>query len=374
MEGRVQLLRQVLYRMSGQRNGDHRGMKDLWKGNLALVEGALAGGLDAYFGYPITPQNEVIEYMSLRMREEGRTFLQAESELASINMVFGAALAGKRAMTSSSSPGISLMQEGISYLVGCELPAVIVNVQRGGPGLGNISAAQGDYFQAVRSGGHGDSKLIVLTPGNVQEMYEMARDSFDLAFKYKNPVMILADGVLGQMSEPTMIDKTKTGNGTKVKDLGWNLTGCEGRERRFIRSLFMNEGELEAHNYKLWDKFEAMKAEVRWEERDTEDAEVILIGYGTAARINLDAYIEERRKGRKVGYFRLMTAYPFPDERLRELAAKAKFLVVEMSMGQMVQDVRLAVNGSTAVEFYGKPGGGLPDTAVIAEKIEAMLP
>ena len=181
-------------------------MKKLWKGNLALVEGSIAGGLDAYFGYPITPQNEVTEYMSLRMKQEGRIFLQSESELAAINMVFGTALTGKRSMTSSSSPGISLMQEGISYLVGCELPCVISNVQRGGPGLGNISGAQGDYFQSVKGGGHGDYKMIVLAPATVQEMYEMARDSFDLAFKYRNPVMILTDGVIGQMIEPVKID------------------------------------------------------------------------------------------------------------------------------------------------------------------------
>ncbi len=345
----------------------------LFKGNLALVEGAIAGGLDAYFGYPITPQNEVTEYMSLRMREEGRIFLQAESELAAINMVLGAALTGKKAMTTSSSPGISLMQEGISYLVGCELPAVIVNVQRGGPGLGNISGAQGDYFQSTRGGGHGDYKMIVLTPASVWEMYEMTRDSFDLALKYRNSVMILTDGVIGQMLEPAEINTARDNERAEVKDLKWNLTGCTGRESRFIRSLFMAEGELEEHNYKLFKKFEAMEKEVKWEEKDTQSAKVILVGYGTNARINLDAYQQARERGWDVGYFRLKTACPFPAKRINELALKSKFLVVEMSMGQMVEDVRLAVNGRTEVKFYGKPGGGLPEVNVILKNLEEML-
>lgn len=349
------------------------GVKKLWQGNLVLVEGALAGGLDAYFGYPITPQNEVTEYMSLRMREEKRIFLQAESELAAINMVLGASLTGKKAMTTSSSPGISLMQEGISYLVGCELPAVIVNVQRGGPGLGNISGAQGDYFQAVKGGGHGDYKLLVLAPANVQEMYEMTRDSFDLALKYRNPVMILTDGVLGQMLEPAEVNTLKPGRNTKIKDLAWNLTGCKGRSSRFIRSLLMAEGELEEHNYKIWKKFKDMQQEVSWEEKDMQDAEVILIGYGASARINIDAYQQARARGWRVGYFRLKTVYPFPSERIKELAAKSNFLVVEMSMGQMVEDVRLAVNGKAKVNFYGRPGGGIPDTDKILTIIKDML-
>jgi len=352
-------------------------MKKLWKGNYALVEGAIAGGLDAYFGYPITPQNEVAEYMSLRMRQLGRVFLQTESELASINMVLGGALTGKKVMTSSSSPGISLMQEGISYLAGCELPCVIVNVQRGGPGLGNISGAQGDYFQSVKGGGHGDYKLLVLTPSTVQEMYEMARDSFELAFKYRNPVMILTDGVLGQMMEPAEIEKSVRCKGQSVKeveDFGWNLTGCKGRERRFIRSLFMKEGELEEHNYKLQKKFLEMKEELKYDEKGVDDAHVVLIGYGLCARINMDACFRMRKKGWKVGYMNLKTVYPFPEDRLFELAEEnKKFLVVEMSLGQMVEDVKLAVKGRTEVQFFGRPAGGIPEVDKIINIVEGML-
>ncbi|MBN2406954.1 MAG: 3-methyl-2-oxobutanoate dehydrogenase subunit VorB [Elusimicrobia bacterium] len=348
-------------------------MKKLWKGNHALVEGALAGGLDAYFGYPITPQNEVPEYMSLRMKQEKRVFLQAESELASINMVFGAALTGKRAMTTSSSPGISLMQEGISYLVGCELPAVIVNVQRGGPGLGNIAGAQGDYFQSVKGGGHGDYRLITLTPFSVQEMYEMTRDSFDLAFKYRNPVLILADGVIGQMLEPADLPEKVPPRKEFPYSMDWILDGAAGRDSRFIRSLVMDEGGLEQHNYRLWDKFAKMEKEISWEEHGTEDADVILVGYGTSARINLDVYNSARKNGLKAGYFRLRTAFPFPSKRLSELSSRSGFLVTEMSMGQMVEDVRLAVSGRSDVEFYGRPAGGLPEEEKIYGILERML-
>lgn len=350
-------------------------MKKLWQGNLAIVEGAIAGGVDAYFGYPITPQNEIAEYMSKRMRKIGRVFLQAESEVASINMVFGAALTGKLAMTSSSSPGISLMQEGISYLAGCELPAVIVNVQRGGPGLGNISGSQGDYFQSTKGGGHGDYKLAVFTPSTVEELYTMTRDAFTIALNYRCPVMLLTDGVVGQMLEPAEINPEYQKIEKKiVPDLGWNLTGSKDRKPRFIKSLFMGEQELENHNYKLFEKYKKMEKELTaWEEKDTSNADVILVGYGTSARINLDTYIEAKKKGWNVGYFRLKTVYPFPSKRLKELSANSKFLVIEMSMGQMVEDVRLAVNGKTCVEFYGRPGGGLPEKAKILDKISGML-
>ncbi len=346
--------------------------KKLLKGNHAVVEGALKGGLDAYFGYPITPQNEITEYMSHRMREEDRVFLQAESELAAINMVFGAALTGKKTMTTSSSPGISLMQEGISYLAGCELPAVIVNVQRGGPGLGNIAGAQGDYFQSVKGGGHGDYHMLTLAPASVGETYSMCRDSFDLAFKYRSPVLILTDGVIGQMIEPAEIDDSPLKKNNEIKDIGWNLTGCIGRERRFIRSLYMNEGELEELNWRLAARYEEMKKETDWEEADTEDASLILVGYGTSARINYDAARRAREEGMKVGYFRPKTLYPFPSERLKELSEKSNFLVVEMSMGQMVEDVRLAVSKDTRVEFYGRPAGGFPETEKIIEICKKM--
>lgn len=345
-------------------------MKKLWKGNLAIVEGALAGGIDAYFGYPITPQNEVPEYMSLRMKQEGRVFLQAESELASINMVFGAALAGKRSMTSSSSPGISLMQEGISYLAGCELPAVIVNVQRGGPGLGNISGAQGDYFQSVKGGGHGDYRMPVFTPATVQEMYGMTRDSFECALRFRSPVLILTDGVLGQMQEPADIPELQ-GYSPSVPDLGWNLTGSSGRDPRFIRSLLMNEGGLEDHNYLLEEKYTGFEDLADWEEKDTEDARLILVGYGTGARIMHDAYRLGRKSGLRIGYLRLKTVCPFPGKRIRELSENSRFLVIELSMGQMVEDVRL--NSASDVGFYGRPAGGLPEVEKILEKAERML-
>ncbi|MFC1485160.1 3-methyl-2-oxobutanoate dehydrogenase subunit VorB [bacterium] len=341
------------------------------KGNHALVEGSIASGLDAYFGYPITPQNEITEQMSVRMREENRIFLQAESEIASINMVFGAALAGKKALTSSSSPGISLMQESVSYLVGCEMPVVLINVQRGGPGLGNIAGAQGDYFQSVKGGGHGDYKIIVLTPATVQEMYDMPAKAFELAFKYRNPVLILADGVLGQMSEKIETDENRVYSTDKGKD--WALTGCRGRDSRFIRSLLIEDAQLEKHNYKLFEKFKRMRDELDWEEIDTDDADIILVGYGTSARINHDAYLKARERGWKVGYFRLKMVYPFPEKRLAELAEKSKFLVVEMSMGQMVEDVKLSTNCKNIVDFYGVPGGGIPDVNKILEKIEALL-
>jgi 2-oxoglutarate/2-oxoacid ferredoxin oxidoreductase subunit alpha len=360
-------------------------MIKLLKGNYALVEGAIKAGLEAYFGYPITPQNEITEYMSVRMRQENRVFLQTESELASINMTFGAALAGKIAMTSSSSPGMSLMQEGISYLIGCELPCVLVNVQRGGPGLGNISGAQGDYFQAVKGGGHGDCKMICLTPASVQEMYEMTIKSFYLAFKYRNPVIILSDGIIGQMMEKVELKPLEDVLKRQIKNFNideynavfdtsdWALTGCKNREPRFIRSLYMDEGELTERNYLLADKYKKMIDELDWEEEFIEDAEVVLVAYGISSRINRDACMLARKAGLKVGCFRLKTAFPFPSERLNEIAKTKKVLVVEMSMGQMVEDVRLAVNGRNTVDFYGVPGGDLPETYVILEKIKSML-
>ena len=337
------------------------------------MEGALQGGIDAYFGYPITPQNEITEYMSRRMREEERVFLQSESELAAINMVFGAALTGKKAMTTSSSPGISLMQEGISYLAGCELPAVIVNVQRGGPGLGNIAGAQSDYFQSVKGGGHGDYRLLTLAPASVGETYSMCRDAFDLAFKYRSPVLILTDGVIGQMIEPAEIDDRPLKAEKEIKDLGWNLTGNKGRDSRFIRSLYMGEGELENLNRRLALRYDKMKDETDWEEKYIEDAEVILVGYGTAARINHDAVERARKNGMKVGYFRPKTLFPFPSKRLEELSGKSDFFVIEMSMGQMVEDVRLAVSGKSRVKFYGRAAGGLPRLEKILKICQKMI-
>ena len=346
----------------------------LMKGNHAVGEGAIRAGCQAYFGYPITPQNEITAYMAKRMLEEGMVFIQAESEIAAINMVFGASLAGARAMTSSSSPGISLKQEGISYMVGCELPGVIVNIQRGGPGLGNISGAQGDYFQATRGGGHGDYYLIVLAPASVQEMFDLTREAFDLADKYRNPVIILADGILGQMLEPVRIEKKKPVLSFTTKK-EWILDGCKGREPRMIRSLLMEEGVLEEHNWKLNNKYEKMKtSEVRVETDNLEDAELALVGYGTSARICNEAMKAARRKGIRVGLIRPITLWPFPEKVIAENVRKLKaFLVIEMSLGQMVEDVRLAANGKCPVYFYGKPGSGIPEVNVIVDRIEKIL-
>jgi len=346
----------------------------LMKGNDAVGEGAIQAGCQAYFGYPITPQNEITAYMAKKMLEEGRVFIQAESEIAAINMVFGASLTGARAMTSSSSPGISLKQEGISYMVGCELPGVVVNIQRGGPGLGNISGAQGDYFQATRGGGHGDYYLIVLAPASVQEMYDLTREAFDLADKYRNPVIILADGILGQMLEPVRIEKENPmPNFDTKKD--WILNGCKEREPRMVRSLLMDEGALEEHNWKLNKKYEEMKrSEVRVETDNLEDAEVALIGYGTSARICREAMETARKKGMRVGLIRPITLWPFPEKVIAKNVDKLKaFLVLEMSLGQMVEDVRLATDGKCPVYFYGRPGGGIPEVDVIVDRIEKIL-
>jgi len=346
----------------------------LMKGNDAVGEGAIQAGCQAYFGYPITPQNEITAYMAKKMLEEGRVFIQAESEIAAINMVFGASLTGARAMTSSSSPGISLKQEGISYMVGCELPGVVVNIQRGGPGLGNISGAQGDYFQATRGGGHGDYYLIVLAPASVQEMYDLTREAFDLADKYRNPVIILADGILGQMLEPVRIGKENPmPNFDTKKD--WILNGCKEREPRMVRSLLMDEGALEEHNWKLNKKYEEMKrSEVRVETDNLEDAEVALVGYGTSARICREAMETARKKGMRVGLIRPITLWPFPEKVIAKNVDKLKaFLVLEMSLGQMVEDVRLATDGKCPVYFYGRPGGGIPEVDVVVDRIERIL-
>lgn len=348
--------------------------KILIKGNIALCEGAIAAGCKAYFGYPITPQNEVPAYMSKRMIELGRVFLQAESELAAVNMVLGASVTGARAMTSSSSPGISLKQEGISYLAGCELPAVIANVQRGGPGLGNIAGSQADYFQAVKGGGHGDYRLIVLAPYSVQEMYDHAKLAFDLADIYRNPVMILSDGVVGQMMEPAEIPPLEKAEKPKTVKKDWVLDGAKGRDPRFVRSLLMGEGALEQHNYDIQKKYELIKQkEVRVETSGTEDAEVVLVAFGIAARAVKAAAKQLRASGVKAGFIRPVTLWPFPEKAVADAAKPGrKFLVVELNMGQMVEDVRLAVNGKCPVEFFGKPGGGTISQEEITEKVKKI--
>ncbi len=341
-------------------------------GNDACGEGAIQAGCRFYAGYPITPQNELTAYMAKRMMDVGGVFIQSESELAAINMVFGASAVGARAMTSSSSPGISLKQEGISYLVGCELPAVIVNIQRGGPGLGNIAPSQADYFQAVKGGGHGDYKLIVLAPSSVQEILDCTYIAFDLADKYRNPVFILGDGLLGQMMEP--IQPIMNPN-PKVPEKPWALTGCKGRRPNVIKSLLLGEGVLEEHNKRLQEKFKRIKDnEIRVETFNTKDSDIILVAYGSVARTAKASMEMAREKGLKVGLIRPITLWPFPEKIINEIAYRTKkFLVVEMSAGQMLEDVMLAVKGKREVDFYGRMGGGIPTEEEILQRIEALI-
>lgn len=340
----------------------------LTKGNEALSMGAIKAGCLYYFGYPITPQNEVPEYMSRVLPGLGGEYVQAESELAAINMVMGASALGVRSMTSSSSPGISLMQETLSYMAGQELPAVIVNIVRCGPGLGGIAASQSDYFQAVKGGGHGDYKLIVLAPAGVQEMYDHTMLAFHLADRYRNPVMVLADAVLGQMQEPILERDEVPPEPRKP----WALDGARNRPMRYLKSLYLKEGELEAHNKVLQEKYrEIQKHEVQFEEYLTDDAKMVVAAFGTSARIAKTAINMAREKGLKVGLFRPITVYPFPKNQLKTLSGKVKnFLVVEMNTGQMVEDVRLSVAGDSDVQFYGRPGGGIPTPNEVLEQIE----
>ncbi len=348
------------------------GKRVLVKGNDAVAMGAIAAGCRYYFGYPITPQNEIPEFMSRELPKIGGEFVQAESELASINMVMGAVAVGQRAMTSSSSPGISLMQESLSYMAGQELPAMLVNMVRCGPGLGGIAASQGDYWQATKGGGHGDYHLIVLAPSSVQELYDLTILAFDLADRYRNPTMILGDAILGQMKEPIT---PSTAQPEEIRK-PWALTGAEGRQRRYIKSLYLDEGELEAHNLKLFQKYgEIAKHETRWEETGTEDAELVVVAFGSAARIARTAVAQARQQGMKVGTFRPITLFPFPRARLSEISGKVKrFLTVELNMGQMVDDVRLSVQEGTRVGFYGRPGGAIPTPQDILGEIVKHYP
>ncbi|MCK9594138.1 MAG: 3-methyl-2-oxobutanoate dehydrogenase subunit VorB [Candidatus Omnitrophica bacterium] len=345
--------------------------KILMTGNEAIAEGAIRAGCLFYAGYPITPQNELTAYMARHMPENGRVFIQAESELAAINMIFGASATGVRAMTSSSSPGISLKQEGISYLAGAELPAVIVNMMRGGPGLGNISPSQADYFQATKGGGHGDYHLIVLAPAAVEEAYELMFTAFDLADEYRGPVMILGDGMLGQMMEPMRMKEHKINNIAKP----WALTGCSGRKPNIIRSLYIKDGILEEVNLRLQKKYQQIKAkEQRWEEELLDDAKLILVSYGGMSRICRSAVKNLRDKGTKAGLLRPISLWPFPDKAFEKaIRPGVKFLVVEMSYGQMVEDVRLAVNGKAEVAFIGRSGGGILSEEQIIKKAQEVL-
>jgi len=344
----------------------------LMRGNEALAEAAIRAGCKAFFGYPITPQNEIPGYMAEHLPLRGGVFLQAESEVAAINMVYGAAGAGARVMTSSSSPGISLKQEGISYIAAGELPCVIVNVMRCGPGLGGIHPSQGDYFQAVKGGGHGDYRLIVLAPGSVQEMADLTMLAFELADKWRNPVMILADGTLGQMMEPVEFSaKTKS----EPVEKPWATTGAVNRKPNVINTLDIVPESLERVNHRLLAKYERIKEEeVRWQAVGVEDADLILVGYGTSARVARSAMEQARRDGLKVGLFRPISLFPFPEKQIRELAkAERQFLVVEMSGGQMVEDVRLAVDGRSPVHFTNRLGGMVPTPEEVLEKVESIL-
>lgn len=347
--------------------------KILITGNEACGEGAIRGGCAFYAGYPITPQNELIAYMSRRMEEENRVFIQAESELAAINMLFGASATGARCMTSSSSPGISLKQEGISYLAGAELPAVIVNIVRGGPGLGNIAPSQSDYFQATRGGGHGDYRTIVLVPATVQEMFDFTVKAFDLADKYRMPVMLLSDGMLGQLMEPLELDKDIVPG--RSFDKSWALTGAAGREAGSIQSLYLKEGALEELNVRLQERYRKIaEEEADSEQYRTEGARIVLVAYGTTSRLCRQAVDEMRREGLEVGLFRLKTAWPFPEKEIKTLVSpETKFLAVEMSEGQMVEDVRLASNGESEVHLLGRSGGGVPEISEIIEKSKKIM-
>ncbi len=352
----------------------------LMKGNEAIAEAAIRCGTDAYFGYPITPQSEVIEYLMSEKPHErtGMVVLQAESEVAAINMVYGAAGAGRRAMTSSSSPGISLKQEGISYIAGAELPALIVNVVRGGPGLGTIQPGQGDYFQSVKGGGHGDYKLIVLAPASVQEMYDFVKLGFELAFKYRNPILIQSDGIIGQMMEKVELGPQESLRTPEEieKECPWATTGKkQNRERNIITSLELDAYKMEEFNLKLIEKYKKVQEnEVRFEKIKCDDAEYILVAYGSSARIAQKAIKLARAKGIKVGLFRPITLFPFPIKQIRELIPQVKgFLSVEMSAGQMVEDIRLAVNGERPVEHFGRMGGVIPAAEEIVTALEQKL-
>ena len=347
----------------------------LMKGSEAIAEAAIRAGARFFFGYPITPQTEIPEYMSARMPEVGGCFLQAESEVAAINMVYGAAGTGARVITCSSSPGVSLKQEGISYCAGAQLPCVILNVMRGGPGLGNIQASQGDYFQGVKGGGNGDYHLLTYAPSSVQEAVELTQDAFDLADKYRNPVLIMGDGLIGQMMEPVEMPEHKDRADLPPKTwaaTGWK-PGC-GRDRAIINSLYIDPAVLEKHVNKLYEKYAVMEqTECRWQEEMTDDADYVIVAYGTTARIARSAMRKLRAEGIKAGLIRPITLWPFPSAPIAKAADHAKaFLTVEMSMGQMVDDVKLAVEGKKPVHFFGRTGGIVPTVREIITQVEEL--
>jgi len=345
--------------------------RTLMTGNIAMAEGAILAGCQAYFGYPITPQNDLLEHMSERMPKAGRVFLQTESELAAIYMVYGAGATGFRAMTSTSSPGFSLQQEGISYMAGSEIPAVIVNVTRGGPGLGNIGGAQGDYFQSTKGGGHGDYRVINLAPASVQEAMDLTMLAFELADKYRNPVVVLADGFLGQAMETVEMRQPVTGAPEKP----WAVTGCHGRPKNIINSFEMDPANFPPRVGLLREKFDRMRRdEVRYEGHNLDDASLVIVAYGSASRSALSAMRIARQEGVKVGLFRPITLFPFPSVELADLARRTdKFLVAEMSFGQFIEDVQLAVGLGKRVELVSRYGGVPISTEDILETITGMV-
>lgn len=349
--------------------------KVLMKGNEALGEAAVRAGCVHFFGYPITPQTEVPEYLAKRLPEVGGVFLQAESEVASINMIYGAAGVGVKCLTSSSSPGISLMAEGMSYIAACELPCVIINIMRAGPGLGGILPAQSDYHQATRGHGHGDYKLITLAPSSVQEAVDLMTLAFDLAEKYRNPVMVCGDGMIGQMMEP--VEFPTQGKGPPMAENDWALDGCAGRERRIVNSLYLTPEENYAHNIKLKEKYDRVAANEQRSELYGDDYDLLLVAFGTMARICKSAIDEVAHEGLKVALFRPITISPFPVDACRaamdKLPEGGKVLDIEMSMGQMIDDVRLVAEGTRKIEFLGRAGGIVPSPDEVAEKIRELL-
>lgn len=350
--------------------------KVLMKGNEAIAEAAVRAGATHYFAYPITPQNEVGEYLARRMPEVGGVFLQAESEVAVGNMLYGAAATGKRVFTTSSSPGISLMQEAISYIAGAQLPVVILNIMRGGPGLGGILPAQSDYFQATKGGGHGDYRVLVLAPSTIQEAVDLTMLAFHLADKYRNPVMLIGDGMIGQMMEPVEFPETHTEAELPAKD--WALTGAKGRRPQIVKSLFLDPVALEKNNIELFKKYEMMKAEeVRYECYNTKAANrLLLVAYGTMARICQTVIDELETEGISVGLFRPITCFPFPEKELYVEATRPNIetlLTVEMSMGQMVEDVERVVARQRPVKFFGRTGGIVPSPEEVIDQIKQLL-
>jgi 2-oxoglutarate/2-oxoacid ferredoxin oxidoreductase subunit alpha len=343
----------------------------LMKGNEAMAEAAIAAGCDAYFGYPITPQAELLEWMARRMPEEGRVFVQAESELAAINMALGASAAGARVLVSSSSPGISLMAEAMSYMAGSRLPVVLINVMRGGPGLGSIGAAQGDYLQATKGHGHGDYKVPVLAPSSIAEAIDLVGDAFVLAERYRTPVILLADGLLGQAMEPV----APTFPTLDRQAPGWCLEGAEGREPRVLRSLHLRPEDLELHDLALHEVYEEISArEQRWAGEHLSGAEIVLVAYGTAARVSRTAVKRARAEGLRAGLFRPVTLWPFPSDALRAAAADARAVIaVEMSAGQLVEDVRLSIEGAVPVFHHGRMGGMVPSPDGVVDAMRRVL-